>query len=86
MVIASPKNITKINVARFFYFGPLPIKISGYASERSYCKSRLMYSTILHVLIVRKCGLSFYLHLVGKSENFVLFYFLPSTKKKENNL
>jgi len=30
--ITSPKNVTKIMSQKFFQFGPLPIKISGYTS------------------------------------------------------
>jgi len=32
ITITSPKNITKITSQKIFQFGPLPIKISGYAS------------------------------------------------------
>jgi len=28
-----PKNVTKITSQKFFQFSPLPIKISGYASD-----------------------------------------------------
>jgi len=31
ITITSPRNITKITSQKFFQFGPLPIKISGYA-------------------------------------------------------
>jgi len=32
ITITSRRNVTKITSLKFFQFGPLPIKISGYAS------------------------------------------------------
>jgi len=35
ITITSPKNVTRITSQIFFQFGPLPIKISGYASGQN---------------------------------------------------
>jgi len=41
------EKLHQTNVTRFFHFGPLPIKISGYASEVTWYQYSAHYTGVL---------------------------------------
>jgi len=61
ITIMSPKNVTKITSQIFFQFGPLPIKISGYASVVQVYKAE----SLLILKSIAVCHPSFHARFVS---------------------